>query len=64
MDNVKVDKVELLKNLSKDVVLDISGFKLCSYLVALEGWRRGLEMQLNYDLTVIVIALLKVSVMD
>ncbi|WP_416147723.1 acylphosphatase [Salipaludibacillus sp. HK11] len=53
MENTKVEteKVELLDNLSKDVVLDISGFKLCSYLVALEGWRRGLKLTWYKDET-------------
>ncbi|GAB3058651.1 acylphosphatase [Virgibacillus ainsalahensis] len=43
--------VELMSNLPKDVVADISGFKLCSYLVALEGWRRGLKLTWYKDET-------------
>lgn len=42
-------KVELLPYLSQEVVEDITGFKLCSYLVALEGWRRGLELKWYKD---------------
>ena len=42
-------KVELLPYLNQEVVEDITGFKLCSYLVALEGWRRGLELKWYKD---------------
>ena len=43
--------VELMPNLTKAVVGDITGFKLCSYLVALEGWRRGLKLTWYKDET-------------
>lgn len=42
-------EVELFSHLPLEVVKDISGFKLCSYLVALEGWRRGLELKWYKD---------------
>ncbi|WP_080872496.1 acylphosphatase [Oceanobacillus timonensis] len=48
---MKSHEVELLPTLSKKVVKDITGFKLCSYLVALEGWRRGLELKWYKDET-------------
>lgn len=38
-------KVELMPHLPKEVVGDISGFKLDAYLIALEGWRRGLTLK-------------------
>lgn len=41
---MKSQEVVLLPHLNKRVVKDITGFKLCSYLVALEGWRRGLTL--------------------
>lgn len=44
-------EVKLFSHLPLDVVKDISGFKLCSYLVALEGWRRGLELKWYKDET-------------
>lgn len=48
---MKNTNVELMSNLTKDVVGDITGFKLCSYLVALEGWRRGLKLTWYKDET-------------
>ena len=48
---MKKDEVQLFPHLNHDVVKDISGFKLCSYLVALEGWRRGLELKWYKDET-------------
>lgn len=36
--------VELLPKLPKEVVEGIEGFKLDAYLIALEGWRRGLKL--------------------
>ncbi|MBT2599379.1 acylphosphatase [Oceanobacillus sp. ISL-74] len=42
-------KVEPLPHLTKQVVEGISGFNLCSYLVALEGWRRGLTLKWYRD---------------
>lgn len=48
---MKSQEVELLPTLSKKVVKDITGFQLCSYLVALEGWRRGLELKWYRDET-------------
>ncbi|MCT1905528.1 acylphosphatase [Oceanobacillus sojae] len=44
-------EVELFPKLTKEVVKDITGFQLCSYLVALEGWRRGLELKWYRDET-------------
>lgn len=44
-------KAELLPNLGHEVVNGITGFKLCSYLVALEGWRRGLVLKWYKDET-------------
>lgn len=41
MDNNAV----FLSNVDMNVASDISGFKLCSYLIALEGWRRGLKLK-------------------
>lgn len=43
--------VELMHNLPKEVVGDISGFKLDAYLIALEGWRRGLTLKWYKDET-------------
>ncbi|MFD1385909.1 acylphosphatase [Oceanobacillus oncorhynchi subsp. oncorhynchi] len=48
---MKSQQVELLSKLNKKVVKDITGFQLCSYLVALEGWRRGLELKWYRDET-------------
>lgn len=48
---MKKGEVQLFPHLNHDVVKDISGFKLCSYLVALEGWRRGLELNWYKDET-------------
>lgn len=42
---------KLFDHLTHDVVEDIHGFKLCSYLVALEGWRRGLTLTWYKDET-------------
>lgn len=46
-----IKEVELIPHVSKNVVSDITGFKLCSYLVALEGWRRGLTLKWYSDET-------------
>lgn len=43
--------VELMSHLPKEVVGDITGFKLDAYLVALEGWRRGLSLKWYKDET-------------
>ncbi|MEC5425927.1 acylphosphatase [Virgibacillus sp. C22-A2] len=43
--------VELFPHITEEVVSDITGFKLCSYLVALEGWRRGLTLTWYKDET-------------
>src|SRR5699024_8618363 len=43
--------VHLLPHLKKDVVEGIEGFKLDSYLIALEGWRRGLTLKWYRDET-------------
>ncbi|MFD1064439.1 acylphosphatase [Oceanobacillus locisalsi] len=48
---MQAQEVKLLKTLNTDVVKDITGFQLCSYLVALEGWRRGLELKWYRDET-------------
>lgn len=48
---MKNDQVKLFDNLTHEVVSDIHGFKLCSYLVALEGWRRGLSLKFYKDET-------------
>jgi len=37
--------VELLPHLPKSIVRNIGGFKLDAYLVALEGWRKGLQLK-------------------
>jgi len=42
---------KLFPNLTHEVVSDIHGFKLCSYLVALEGYRRGLTLKFYKDET-------------
>lgn len=42
---------KLFDHLTHEVVSDIHGFKLCSYLVALEGWRRGLTLKFYKDET-------------
>jgi len=44
-------EAELLPDLSKKVVKDITGFQLDAYAVALEGWRRGLELKWYSDET-------------
>lgn len=46
---MKQFNVELFPNLNHEVVKDITGFKLCTYLVALEGWRRGLTLKWYKD---------------
>ncbi|WP_139368226.1 acylphosphatase [Evansella clarkii] len=33
-----------LPHLNREVVKGVRGFKLCAYLIALEGWRRGLTL--------------------
>lgn len=48
---MKNDQVKLFDNLTHEVVADIHGFKLCTYLVALEGWRRGLSLKFYKDET-------------
>lgn len=48
---MKRRNVELIDNLTEEVVKGIGGFKLCSYLVALEGWRRGLKLTWYKDET-------------
>ncbi|WP_080872500.1 acylphosphatase [Oceanobacillus timonensis] len=48
---MKSQEAELLPDLTKTVVKDITGFQLCSYAVALEGWRRGLELKWYKDET-------------
>lgn len=45
------EKVFLLPKLTKEVVSNITGFQLCAYLVALEGWRRGLKLKWYKDET-------------
>jgi D-alanine-D-alanine ligase-like ATP-grasp enzyme/acylphosphatase len=35
--------------LSKQMLSGIRGFNVCAYLVALEGWRRGLELKWYYN---------------
>jgi len=44
-------KPRFLNNLTTEVTQDIQGVKLCAYLVALEGWRRGLELKFYKDET-------------
>src|SRR5699024_427172 len=39
------DNVQLLPHFNKSVVKNIRGFKLDAYLIALEGWRRGLTLK-------------------
>lgn len=46
-----IQEVELFPHLNHEVVENITGFKLCSYLVALEGWRRGLDLRWYHDET-------------
>ncbi|WP_368901448.1 acylphosphatase [Oceanobacillus oncorhynchi] len=46
---MKSKEVELIPTISEKVVEGITGFQLCSYLVALEGWRRGLELKWYSD---------------
>ncbi|MBU9712956.1 acylphosphatase [Evansella tamaricis] len=45
------EKIQLLPDLNEEVVENIYGFRLCSYLVALEGWRRGLQLTWYKDET-------------
>lgn len=45
------NNVTLFPNLTHAVVAGITGFKLCTYLVALEGWRRGLTLKWYKDET-------------
>ncbi len=42
---------EKLPHLNKRIVSNIKGFKLDAYLVALEGWRRGLTLKWYKDET-------------
>jgi len=46
-------KSRLFDNLNAEVTLGIRGFKLCAYLIALEGWRRGLELKFYKDETAV-----------
>ncbi|OLO42340.1 hypothetical protein BTR23_03725 [Alkalihalophilus pseudofirmus] len=39
----------IIKRLTKKEVAGIRGFNLCTYLVALEGWRRGLSLKWYFD---------------
>ncbi|WP_440897975.1 hypothetical protein ACS127_08420 [Amphibacillus sp. Q70] len=39
------DDKKLLSHLTEEVVAGVKGIKLESYLVALEGWRRGLTLK-------------------
>ncbi|WP_193065545.1 acylphosphatase [Oceanobacillus oncorhynchi] len=48
---MKSQEAKLLPSLPKKVVENITGFQLCSYLIALEGWRRGLELKYYRDET-------------
>lgn len=41
---METKEVHLFPHLTLDAVENIHGFKLCSYLIALEGWRRGLKL--------------------
>lgn len=41
---MKIDKTNWLPHL-KDLPSDIRGYKTCTYLMALEGWRRGLTLK-------------------
>ncbi|MEF3330102.1 hypothetical protein [Oceanobacillus oncorhynchi] len=36
--------VEFLPNMNQDVVENVKGLRLCAYLIAIEGWRRGLKL--------------------
>ena len=42
---IRTDEAKLLPHLNESVVKGITGFSLDAYLVALEGWRRGLELK-------------------
>lgn len=42
--SMETKDVYLFPHLTLHTVENIHGFKLCSYLVALEGWRRGLQL--------------------
>ncbi|MEK4306345.1 acylphosphatase [Oceanobacillus sp. M60] len=46
---MKTQQVELLPTLTKEAVNDVTGYQLCGYLIALEGWRRGLELKWYRD---------------
>src|SRR5699024_6553360 len=41
--------VILLPHLNNEVISGVKGFKLDSYLIALEGWRRGLQLKYYKD---------------
>ncbi|WP_339226575.1 acylphosphatase [Oceanobacillus sp. FSL K6-2867] len=45
------NKVKLFPHLTEEVVADIRGFKLDAYLIALEGFRRGLTLKWYKDET-------------
>lgn len=45
----KENKLIALSNLGNEVIEGITGFKLDAYLIALEGWRRGLELKWYRD---------------
>lgn len=44
-----LSKVKYLSNLNMDVVSGVRGLKLDAYLIALEGWRRGLTLKWFVD---------------
>lgn len=46
---MKTQQVELLPTLTKEAVNGVTGYQLCGYLIALEGWRRGLELKWYKD---------------
>ncbi|WP_080872505.1 acylphosphatase [Oceanobacillus timonensis] len=46
---MKTQQVELLPTLTKEAVEGVTGYQLCGYLIALEGWRRGLELKWYRD---------------
>jgi len=46
---METEKPSLLPHINKDIVKGIRGFKLDAYLIALEGWRRGLTLKWYKD---------------
>lgn len=60
---MKVDQKNWLPHL-KNIPEDIRGYKTCTYLMALEGWRRGLELKFHIKRGVTIPPSIRYSLSD